>query len=287
MSAASTDSPRTHSRDSSRQSQYLSLPNISHHHQPGRHNLDPTPSLCSDTGDPVEDERPPPTPPPTHEITLVPPLGPQVPNAPQDTLPHGISSRIPARLKAVIPRMQQRDPDNSINLSMSTSFASRSTANPVLARLSPQKPKPPCRAGKTPTKALPGQVLFDNDQIDAAIPGEDLQLPLGHAGNGSMHHPGAAGSNVGSLEAELRRIARREVEAEYQKELHDLAEQAGSLLVGVGQAKSGDVGFMAGGGAGGLPVWVGNADEAFNSDGSEKSEVTGGHTVSQSFHYIP
>ena len=280
MSVASTDGSRTHSRDSSRQSQYLSLPNISHHHQPGRHNLDPTPSLCSDTGDPVEDERPPPTPPPTHEVTLVPPLGPQVPDAPQDTLPHSISSRIPTRLKAIIPRLQQRDPDNSINLSMSASFASRST-------LSPQRPKPLCRVRKTPTKALPSQVLFDNDQIDAAMPGEDLQLSLGHADNGSMHHPGAAGSNVGSLEAELRRIARREVEAEYQKELHDLAEQASSLLVGVGQVKSGDVGFVAGGGAGGLPVWVGNVDEAFNSDGSEKSEVTSGHPVSQSFHYIP
>ncbi len=157
----------------------------------------------------------------------------------------------------------------------------------MLAPLSPQKPKPPCRTRKTPTKALCSQVLFDNDQIDAAIPGEDLQLPLGHESNGSMHHPGAAGGNVGSLEAELRRIARREVETEYQRELHDFAEQAGSLLVGVGQVKSGDVGFMAGGGAGGLPVWMGNADEAFNSDGSEKGEVTDGHAVSQSFRYIP
>lgn len=110
---------------------------------------------------------------------------------------------------------------------------------------------------------------------------------MGHENNGSMHHPGAAGGNVGSLEAELRRIARREVETEYQRELHSLAEQAGSLLVGVGQVKSGDVGFMAGGGAGGLPVWMGNADEAFNSDGSEKGEVTGSHTVSQPFHYTP
>jgi hypothetical protein len=99
--------------------------------------------------------------------------------------------------------------------------------------------------------------------------------------------PDAAGSNVGSLEAELRRIARREVEAEYQRELHDLADQAGSLLVDVGQVDSGDVGFMAGGGAGGLPVWMGNADKAFDSDESEKSEVTGGHVVSQSFRYIP
>ena len=277
---ASTDGSQTHSRDSSRQSQYLSLPTISHHHQPGRQNLDPTPSLCSDTGDPVDDERPPPTPPPTHEVTLVAPLGPQVPK-------HNTSSRVPTRLKSVIPRLQQRDPDNSINLNTSASFASRSTANPVLARLSPQKPKPPCRTRKTPTKGLPSKILFDNDQIDAAIPGEDLQLPSRRVGNGSIHHPGAAGSNVGSLEAELRSIARREVEAEYQKELHDLAEQAGPLLVGVGQVKSGDVGFMAGGGAGGLPVWVGNADEAFNSDGSEKSEVTGDHAVSQSFHYIP
>jgi hypothetical protein len=102
-----------------------------------------------------------------------------------------------------------------------------------------------------------------------------------------LHRPGPSAGNVGSLEAELRRIARREVEAEYQRELHDLAEQEGSMLVGVGQVNSRDVGFMAGGGAGGLPVWMGNADEAFNSDGSEKSEVTGGHAVSQSFHYIP
>ena len=160
-------------------------------------------------------------------------------------------------------------------------------ANPVLAQLSPQKPKPPGRTRKTPTKILSGQVLFNNDQSDAAIPGENLLLPLGLVDNGSVHRPGAAEGNVGSLEAELRRIARREVEAEYQSELHDLADQAGSLLVGDGQINSGDVGFMAGGGAGGLPVWMGNADEAFNSDESEKSEVTGGHAVSQSFHYIP
>lgn len=88
-----------------------------------------------------------------------------------------------------------------------------------------------------------------------------------------MHSSGPSAGNVGSLEAELRRIARQEVEAEYQRKLHDLAEQGDSLLVGVGQVNSRDVGFMAGGGAGGLPMWMGNTDEAFNSDGSETSEA--------------
>lgn len=283
---ASTDSSQTQSSDPSRQPQYLSLPNSSHHHHAGRHNLDPTPSLCSDAGDLIEDERPPPTPPPTQEVTLVPLLEPQAPNVPRDVLSHNISSRIPARLKAVIPRLQHREQDNSVNLSTSAGFAGRSTANPALAQISPQKPKPPGRARKTPTKAPSSQVLFDNDQTDTAAPGEDLQLSFGRVDNGSRHRLGASAGNLGSLEAELRSIARREVEAEYQRALHDLAEQEGSLLVGVGQVNSRDVGFMAGGGAGGLPVWMGNADEAFNSDGSEKSEVTSGRAVSQSFHYI-
>jgi len=285
-SVASTDDPRTQSFDSSRQPKYLSPPKSSHHHL-SQHNLDPTPSLCSDTGDPVEDERLPPTPRLTQEVALVPLLEPQVPNAPQGTIPRNIPSRIPTRLRSVIPRLQQRKQDNSVDLSTSDGFASRSIANPVLGQLSPQKPKPPGRTRKTPTKALSSRVLFDKDQTDAVIPGENLLLPLEDVDNGSTHLPGTTGDNVGSLEAELRRIARRDVEAEYQRELHDLAEQAGSLLVDVGQVNSRDVGFMAGGGAGGLPVWMGNADEAFNSDESEKSEVTGRHAVSQSFHYIP
>jgi hypothetical protein len=203
-----------------------------------------------------------------------------MPDAPQGTLQHNIPSRIPTRLKTIIPRLQKKEQDEPINLSASPVFASRSTTNPVLVQLSPQKPKPPGRARKTPTKALSNKVLFDN----AAIPGERLQLPVD---GDSMHRPGPAGGDVGSLEAELRRIARREVEAEYQRELHDLADEESSVLVGVGEVNSRDVGFMAGGGAGGLPVWMGTADEAFNSDGSEKSEVTGSHAVSQSFHYIP
>jgi len=270
---ASADSSQTQSFNSSRQSQFLSLPNNSHHHHPGRHNIDPTPSLCSDTGDLVEDERPPPTPPPTHEAAPVSLLEPRVPNAPQDTSTCTIPSRIPTRLKAIIPRLQKKDEINSVNLSPSAVFTSQPTANPVLAQLSPQRPKPPSRARKIPTKTLSSRVRFDNDQPDAVIPGEGLKLPLEYIENGSMHSSGPSAGNVGSLEAELRRIARQEVEAEYQRKLHDLAEQGDSLLVGVGQVNSRDVGFMAGGGAGGLPMWMGNTDEAFNSDGSETSEA--------------
>jgi len=235
----------------------------------------------------MEDERLPPTPPPTHAVAPVPLLEPRVPNAPQDASSHRISSRIPTRLRAVIPRLQKNERDNTIGPNTSAVFANRSMANPVLAHLSPQKPKPPSRARKTPMNALSSQVHFDNDQNDARIPVEGLQISIGKRDNGSTHCSGPSAGNVGSLEAELRRIARQEVEAEYQRELHNLADQEDSMLVGVGQVKRRDVGFMAGGGAGGLPVWMGNVDEAFNSDGSEKGEVTGGHTVSQSSFYIP
>ena len=159
-------------------------------------------------------------------------------------------------------------------------------ANPVLAQLSPQKPKPPNRARKTPAKALSGQTHFDNDQIDAGMPTESLQVHVGKRDTRFSHCSGPSAGNVGSLEAELRRIARREVEAEYEREIHDLADQEDLMLAAVGQVSSRDAGFMAGGGAGGLPVWMGNVDEAFNSDGSEKGEVTGGHTAGQSSFYI-
>lgn len=279
---ASADNSQTYSFDSSQQSQFLSLPNSSH---ASRHNLDPTPSLCSDTGEPVEDERVPPTPPSTHEVALVPLLEPRVPNALQDTLSHTIPSRIPTRLKSVIPRLQKKERDNTVTPNTSTAIASRSMANPVLAQLSPQKPKPPNRARKTPAKALSGQMHFYNDQIDAGMPTESLQVHIGKRDTRFTHCSGPSAGNVGSLEAELRRIARREVEAEYEREIHDLADQEDSVLAAVGQVSSRDAGFMAGGGAG-LPVWIGNVDEAFNSDGSEKSEVTGGHTAGQSSYYI-
>ena len=143
-------------------------------------------------------------------------------------------------------------------------------ANPVLAQLSPQKPKPPGRARKTPANTLSSQIHFDDDQFDARTPVEGLQIPVGKRDDGSRHCSGPSAGNVGSLEAELRRFAREEVEAEYQRELHNLADQEDSMLIGVGQVNSRDVGFMACGGAGGLPVWMGNVDEVFNSDGSEK-----------------
>lgn len=74
----------------------------------------------------------------------------------------------------------------------------------------------------------------------------------------------SAGGNVPSLEAELRKIVRAEVEREFEQEMQDMDANAGRLLSGTGQRASQRDGFMAGGGGGGEPIWMGNGDEDYD-----------------------
>lgn len=64
-----------------------------------------------------------------------------------------------------------------------------------------------------------------------------------------------------SLEAELRKVVRAEVEREFEREIRELDAAAGEVLTGNGKRDSQRVGFMAGGGAGGQPIWMRNGSE--------------------------
>jgi hypothetical protein len=86
---------------------------------------------------------------------------------------------------------------------------------------------------------------------------------------------------VSSIEAELRRAVRAEVEREFEREIHQLDAKAGEVLSGTGLRDSQRDGFMAGGGAGGEPVWMRNGmddEEGFETErrgGSRRSRHRG------------
>jgi hypothetical protein len=91
----------------------------------------------------------------------------------------------------------------------------------------------------------------------------------------------STGGNVSSFEAELRRAVRAEVEREFEREIHQLDAKAGEVLSGGGLRDSQRDGFMAGGGAGGEPVWMRNGmedEEGFETErrgGSGRSRHRG------------
>ena len=77
--------------------------------------------------------------------------------------------------------------------------------------------------------------------------------------------------NVPSLEAELRKVVRAEVEREFEQEIQELDAHSGHVLSGTGQRVSQRDGFMAGGGAGGEPVWMRNGIEDYGERRSGSS----------------
>jgi hypothetical protein len=70
-------------------------------------------------------------------------------------------------------------------------------------------------------------------------------------------------------------VVRAEVEREFEREIHELDARAGEVLSGSGLRDSQREGFMAGGGAGGGPVWMRNGIEDEEGFETERRGVSG------------
>lgn len=217
-----------------------------------------TPSLCSDNEqENSPDDRPPSTP-PTHS-------GPgfvdiQVPLRGDDDGPEVID--VDMRDDEVpVPKVRDRRPPTPHRQRLaSDAFAKRPPVSPMPAA-SPRRPRPPVRAPRTPAPAtLRDEESDEDDEEDPlairpeAVPRERASPPKGRKSRSARQNniDAASGSSRrGTLDEEFRRTFGVTEEGEADDEDLD-----SGIFVGVG-TRSKTRGFLARGGAGGSPVFMG------------------------------
>ncbi|KIM32585.1 hypothetical protein M408DRAFT_19973 [Serendipita vermifera MAFF 305830] len=267
-----------------------------------------TPSLVSDNGDLHDEEHLPSTPPPsTSQATT---------SRNRHSMPVPKASGVPEASNERQRISRNNIPSTSeegggSERARTNSFPNRPNTSGPLPSLSPDKPRPPGRA--TNRKTAPQRTVVtsssdeDNDPIALLGPRHPVEYSVPLRGEGrssgkphryrtesvakSQHSrsrshsraptPAASsGGNLPSLEAELRKIVRAEVEREFEQEIQDLDAHSGRVLSGTGQRSSQRDGFMAGGGGGGVPVWMGGGDD----DDEDEGKPSRGQSTKSRYH---
>lgn len=185
--------------------------------------------------------------------------------------------------------------------SRASAFPNRPTTSELLPTLSPNKPRPKGRISTKAQKDGASErhqedkVVYtvssdeEDDPLSIITPSQPLRASTsaahhsrhssqqalkqvdidhrGHSRSRSRARTPAANANLphdasaGSLEAEIKKMLRAEVEREFEAEIQELNAESERYLTGRGKRPSQSSGFMKGGGGAGEPVWMGNGND--------------------------
>jgi hypothetical protein len=163
-------------------------------------------------------------------------------------------------------------------------FPGRPATSELLPSLSPERPRAPGRRVRPSlqkaSRASTSRVIQTSSDEDEEDPlsmsafdpvyqaRAGLTPPASHKASstreGSHSHSRGAtqatstGGSVPSLEAELKRVIRAEVEREIEAEMREINRGAERILSGRGQKSNDTAGFLSGGGGAGPAVWIHN-----------------------------